>query len=178
MMHKSKQVVSGNMSITEKAKQIKILILDVDGVLTDGGIIIDANGKEIKVFNVYDGAGIELAHKEGLLTAIISGRYSQPVEHRARELRINKVYQNVANKVEVYNQLIAEYGIIPEQTAYIGDDVFDIPLLKLSGLSFAPATARHEVKKIVDFVTKTDGGKGAVRESVEIILKAQGKWGF
>ncbi len=164
------------MSIIEKAKQIKMLILDVDGVLTDGGIIINAEGKEIKVFNVYDGAGIELAHKEGLLTAIISGRYSQPVEHRARELRINKVYQNIANKVEAYNQLIAEYGLIPEQTAYMGDDIFDISLLKLAGLSFAPATARHEVKEIVDFVTISDGGKGAVREAIEVVLKAQGKW--
>jgi 3-deoxy-D-manno-octulosonate 8-phosphate phosphatase (KDO 8-P phosphatase) len=164
------------MLITEKAKQIKMLILDVDGVLTDGGIIIGANGKEIKVFNVYDGAGIELAHKQGLLTAIISGRYSQPVEHRARELGIHNVYQNTANKVEIYNKLIAKYGFIPEQTAYMGDDIFDIPLLKLSGLSFAPATARHEVKEIVDFVTKSDGGKGAVREAIEVILKAQGKW--
>ncbi|MBU0700821.1 HAD hydrolase family protein [bacterium] len=164
------------MSIIEKAKQIKMLILDVDGVLTDGGIIIDANGREIKVFNVYDGAGIELAHKAGLLTAIISGRYSAPVEHRAKELRINKVYQNAANKVEVYNKLIAKYGIIPEQTAYIGDDIFDIPLLKLVGLSFAPATGRQEVRDIVDFVTQSAGGKGAVREAIEVILKAQGQW--
>ncbi|MFH1962914.1 MAG: HAD hydrolase family protein [bacterium] len=164
------------MSIIEKAKQIKMLILDVDGVLTDGGIIIDANGRETKVFNVYDGAGIELAHKAGLLTAIISGRYSAPVEHRAKELRINKVYQNAANKVEVYNKLIAKYGIIPEQTAYIGDDIFDIPLLKLVGLSFAPATGRQEVRDIVDFVTQSAGGKGAVREAIEVILKAQGQW--
>ncbi|MBI4777955.1 HAD-IIIA family hydrolase [Candidatus Desantisbacteria bacterium] len=164
------------MSITEKAKQIKMLLLDVDGVLTDGGIIIDAEGKEIKVFNVYDGAGIELAHKEGLLTAIISGRYSQPVEHRARELGINNVFQNIANKVKVYNKLIAKYGITPEQTAYMGDDIFDIPLLKIAGLSFAPATARLEVKEIVDVVTKSAGGKGAVREAIEVILKAQGKW--
>ncbi|MFH1859823.1 MAG: HAD hydrolase family protein [bacterium] len=164
------------MSIIEKAKQIKMLILDVDGVLTDGGIIIDAAGKETKVFNVYDGAGIELAHKGGLLTAIISGRYSAPVEHRARELKINKVYQNATNKVEVYSKLIVKYGVTPEQTAYMGDDLFDILLLKQVGLSFAPATARNEVKEIVDFVTQSAGGKGAVREAIEVILKAQGKW--
>jgi len=164
------------MSVIEKASQIKMFIMDVDGVLTDGGIIVDSDGRETKIFNVYDGAGIELAHKAGLLTAIISGRYSAPVEHRAKELRINKVYQNAANKVEVYNKLIAKYGIIPEQTAYIGDDIFDIPLLKLVGLSFAPATGRQEVRDIVDFVTQSAGGKGAVREAIEVILKAQGQW--
>ncbi|MBI4753176.1 HAD hydrolase family protein [Candidatus Desantisbacteria bacterium] len=164
------------MSVIDKAKQIKMLILDVDGVLTDGGIIIDAEGKETKVFNVYDGAGIELAHQSGLLTAIISGRYSAPVEHRAKELRINEVYQGVADKVVVYNQLLAKYLITPQQTAYIGDDVFDIPLLKQAGLSFSPATGRQEVKDIVDSVTQANGGRGAVREAIEVILKAQGKW--
>ncbi|MFH1898445.1 MAG: HAD hydrolase family protein [Candidatus Desantisbacteria bacterium] len=164
------------MSVIEKASQIKMFIMDVDGVLTDGGIIVDSDGRETKIFNVYDGAGIELAHRVGLLTAIISGRYSAPVEHRAKELRINEVYQGVADKVVVYNQLLSKYSITPQQTAYIGDDIFDIPLLKQAGLSFSPATGRQEVMNIVDFVTQANGGKGAVREAIEIILKAQGKW--
>lgn len=164
------------MSIATKANQIKMFIMDVDGVLTDGGIIVDADGRETKVFNVYDGAGIELAHKGGLLTAIISGRYSAPVEHRANELKINEVYQSASDKVSIYNQLIAKYSLTSQQTAYIGDDIFDISLLKHVGLSFSPATGRQEVKNIVDFVTKANGGNGAVREAIEIILKAQGKW--
>ncbi|MFH1096643.1 MAG: HAD hydrolase family protein [Candidatus Desantisbacteria bacterium] len=164
------------MTVIEKASQIKMFIMDVDGVLTDGGIIVDSDGRETKIFNVYDGAGIELAHRVGLLTAIISGRYSAPVEHRAKELRINEVYQGVADKVVVYNQLLSKYSITPQQTAYIGDDIFDIPLLKQAGLSFSPATGRQEVMNIVDFVTQANGGKGAVREAIEIILKAQGKW--
>jgi len=168
--------MSKHMSVIEKAKQIRMLILDVDGVLTDGGIIVDSDGRETKVFNVYDGAGIELAHRAGLLTAIISGRYSAPVEHRARELKINEVYQGVADKVVVYNQLLSKYGITSEQTAYIGDDIFDIPLLKQAGLSFSPANGRQEVMNVVDFVTQANGGRGAVREAIEIILKAQGKW--
>jgi 3-deoxy-D-manno-octulosonate 8-phosphate phosphatase (KDO 8-P phosphatase) len=162
--------------ITDKAKQIKMLIMDVDGVLTDGKIIIDTHGNELKIFNVYDGAGIDMAHKAGLLTAIISGRYCNAVVYRAKELHINEVYQSVGDKIDVFHSLLDKYMLVTSQVAYIGDDIFDIPLLEQVGLSIAPCNAIPEVKDIVDYVTKNSGGNGAVREMVDMILKAQDKY--
>ncbi|RMF92223.1 MAG: phenylphosphate carboxylase subunit delta [Nitrospinota bacterium] len=160
----------------QKAQKVKLLILDVDGVMTDGRVTFDAQGQEMKTFHVRDGHGIVLAHQANLRSAILSGRASDVVAQRAAELGIDLVFQKVYNKLEVYETLLAQTGLQREETAYIGDDVVDIPVLRQVGFSVAVADAVPEVKEIVDFVTEHKGGEGAVRECIELILRAQGVW--
>ena len=165
------------VEIYEKAKGIKMLIMDVDGVLTEGRIIYgNKKGEEYKVFNVKDGLGIRLAHRAGLSTAIITGRESEVVLHRARELQIVEVHQNAYEKLMVYQKIINKYGLSDDEVACIADDLMELPILKRVGLSVAVADAVPEVKEVVDMVTIAKGGCGAVREVVELILKAQKKW--
>ncbi|MBI3812851.1 MAG: HAD hydrolase family protein [Nitrospinae bacterium] len=161
----------------KKAKKIKLLILDVDGVLTDGRIIIDDRGRELKIFDVKDGQGIVLAHKTGLITAIISGRKSQVVDIRAKELGIKIVYQNSLNKIKSYEAILMKTGLKDEDTAFIGDDILDLPLMKRVGFSIAVADALPYIKDAADMVTKSGGGRGAIREAIEFILDAKGLWG-
>ena len=162
-----------NNELLEKAENIKMLITDVDGVLTDGRIILGNNGEEFKFFHVHDGKGIKLAQAAGIQVALITGRSSRLVARRAEELAIREVYQGIHDKLAVFRELIDEYGIKPEQAAYIGDDVNDICLLKEVGLSFSVKNGVDEVKKVVDYVTEREGGKGAVREVVELLLKGK-----
>lgn len=164
------------MSVEEKAKKIRMLILDVDGVLTDGLLIYGSNGIELKAFHVQDGFGIRAVQRMGILVAIITGRDSDIVAQRARELDISEVHQGVLSKVEVYNKLLSQYGLKDENVAYIGDDLLDLPVLIRVGLSVAPANAHPEVKARVDYVAERAGGHGAVREVTELLLKAQGHW--
>jgi len=159
-----------------KAMCIKLLILDVDGVMTDGTVTLDSSGEEIKSFNVKDGQGIKLLIKEGIDVAVISGRKSNAVKCRARNLGIADIYQGVNDKREVLFRLLEKKGLSKDQICFMGDDLPDIPLFKHSGLSIAVANAVREVQEEADFVTQKRGGKGAVREVCEIILKAQGKW--
>ncbi len=158
------------------AKKIKLLILDVDGVLTDGGIILDNEGNEFKVFNVRDGHGIKMLIRAGVKVAIISGRQSKVVERRAKELGIKDVYQKVGDKLEVYQRLILRYGLKSDEVAYMGDDIVDIPLLKVVGFPIAVADADEYTKQFALLVTNNKGGRGAVREVTDLILKAQGLW--
>jgi 3-deoxy-D-manno-octulosonate 8-phosphate phosphatase (KDO 8-P phosphatase) len=158
------------------AAKIKILILDVDGVLTDGSIILDNNGNEIKSFHVRDGHGIKMLQKTGIQTAIITGRYSKVVEKRAHELGITEVYQRCHIKTVAYEDLIERLGIKDSEVAYVGDDIVDIPIFKRVGLAIAVADAVTEAKKAALLTTKNRGGKGAVREVCELILKSNGKW--
>lgn len=160
----------------EKAKKIKMFIMDVDGVLTDGRIVLGDKGEELKFFHVLDGVGISLAHRAGLRTAIISARSSSVTSLRAKELGIEIVYQVDGDKREAYQEILNKHHLQDEEVAYIGDDLHDLPLLKRVGLSLTVADGREEVKEIADYITKQSGGQGAVREAVEIILKAQGKW--
>jgi 3-deoxy-D-manno-octulosonate 8-phosphate phosphatase (KDO 8-P phosphatase) len=160
----------------KKAKNIKLLILDVDGVMTDGSIILDNQGNEIKTFHVRDGHGIKMALKAGVEIAIITGRESRVVERRALELGIKEVYQKVMNKVDAYEKMIKKYGLKDEEVAFIGDDINDLTLLRRVGFSVAVADSDSHIKKLVDLVTEIGGGKGAVREVIDLILKAQGKW--
>lgn len=155
---------------------IKIFILDVDGVLSDGKIIYDETGKEIKNFDVKDGFGINLAKKAGIDLCIISGRNSKVTELRAKELGIEDVYQGVENKVETFQKVMSIKGLSPEEAAYIGDDINDIKLLKAVGFSAAVADATEETKKAAKIVLESKGGSGAVREFVEKILKLNGVW--
>lgn len=166
----------GVKALKERAKKVKLLIFDVDGVLTDGGIILDGDGDEYKKFDVRDGHGIKLLQRSGVEVAIITGRYSRVVEKRAGELGIMEVYQRCIEKVPAYEALIAKMGLSPEETAYVGDDVVDIPVLRRAGLPVAVADAHEEAKRHALMITKAKGGRGAARECVEFILKAKGLW--
>lgn len=156
--------------------KIKVLILDVDGVLTDGRIIMDGNGVETKNFDVQDGFGIVFARKCGIKVAIISARPSPVVQWRAKDLGIDKVFM-VYPKISAYDTLKAEWGIKDEEVCFIGDDVADLKILKKVGFPVAVSNAVFEVKQVAKYVTERHGGRGAIREVVEMILKAQGQWG-
>lgn len=162
--------------ILNKAKYIKLLILDVDGVLTDGSIILDNAGNELKMFHVRDGHGIKMLMKVGIKVAIISGRKSRVLERRAEELGIMEVHQGILKKSAVYESLLRKYKCKDEETAFMGDDIVDIELLKRAGLSAVPADADEGVKKWAAFISTKKGGRGAVREFVELILKSSGLW--
>lgn len=160
----------------DKIKRIKVLAMDVDGVLTDGKIIIDSSGSEIKNFNVYDGYGLLFFKRAGYQTAIITARASTPVEVRARDLRIDRVYQDAYPKGNFYRQMLKDFNVKDEEVCYVGDDLPDIEVLRQVGFAVAVANAMDDVKKAADYVTRTPGGEGAVREVIELILRTQGKW--
>lgn len=161
--------------LKEKAKKVKLFITDVDGVLTDGRIVLGNNGEELKFFHVHDGKGIQLAHEAGIATAIITGRESKLVERRAEELSIKEVHQNIKDKIKVFNDVLDKYNVTAEEVAYIGDDVNDLEILERVGLSFTPANGVKKVKEVVDYITTKEGGQGAVREAIELILEYQGE---
>jgi len=162
--------------IVNIAKNIRLLILDVDGVMTDGRIILDNEGNEFKAFHVRDGHGIKMLLKAGLNVAIITGRYSKVVERRAHELGITEVYQRCHIKTVAYEHLLEKFGVRAEETAYIGDDIVDIPIFMRAGLPVAVSDSTEEAKDMAAMVTKNPGGKGAVREVTDFILKAKGLW--
>ncbi len=163
-----------NEKLEKRLKAIKMILLDVDGVLTNGQLIIGANGELVKVFNALDGMGIKLAIRTGLLFGIITGRKSEAITIRAKELGIKDIYQGVRNKLESYNIILEKYNLKPEEIAYVGDDWQDLPLLLRVGFSATTDNGAEEVKKRVHYTAKAKGGEGAVREIVELILKAQG----
>jgi 3-deoxy-D-manno-octulosonate 8-phosphate phosphatase (KDO 8-P phosphatase) len=158
------------------ARRIKLLILDVDGVLTDGRMMLSSNGDQTKVFDVRDGFGIVLAHQAGLKTAIITAERSGVVSHRAQRLGIGWVEQAALEKGKALGRCLKHFRLKPEEAAYIGDDLLDLPVLTRVGLGVAVADADPEVKRHVHHVTKARGGWGAVRETIELLLKAQGHW--
>lgn len=164
------------IDITAKAKKIKMFIFDIDGVLTDGKIVYTDSGQEIKFFDVKDGHGIKIMQRAGIEGAFITARNSKVVAIRAKDLGIEYVYQGNLNKIDAFNDLVDKSGIKPEEMAYIGDDIIDLPILTRVGLSFAVGDALDEVKDAVDVVTDKLGGNGAVREAVELILKSTGLW--
>ena len=160
----------------ERAKKVKLLILDVDGVLTDGRIVIDDRGMESKFFNEKNGHGLKLLMRAHIQVVLLSGRESEATRHRAGELGISKVYQNIHNKIEAYQQIIKENGLGDHQVGYVGDDLVDLPILKRVGFSAVVADSVNEIKPFADYITEKEGGKGAVREIIEFILKSQEKW--
>src|SRR5215470_4690641 len=162
--------------ILERARRIMLLVLDCDGVMTDGRLILLPGGDETKSFDVRDGHAMVMARRAGLRIAIISGRGSSAVRARAEELGVVKLIENAWGKLEPYASLLAEEGVDQEQVCYVGDDLGDIPLLRRSGLAVAVADAVGEVKEVAHLVTTKSGGRGAVREVIELILKAQDKW--
>ena len=162
--------------IRKKINPIQILILDVDGVLTDGGIIMDDEGRETKRFDVRDGHGLKILMRCDVEIILLTGRTSRVVEHRASDLGINEVHQGAWNKLEVFEEILRKKDVGAECIAYMGDDIVDVPVLRRAGFSASVADAADDVKKIVDYVTEKDGGRGAVREVCELILKAKGRW--
>jgi len=157
-------------------KAIELLVLDVDGVLTDGRIITHQDGSESKCFHVLDGHGIRMWQRAGLKVALLSGRASPATARRAQELGIQHVIQDCKFKLPALQQLLAELGLAAERTAYVGDDVMDLPVIRYVGFGAAVANAVEEVKEYADYVTTRRGGEGAVREVIEYILKGSGRW--
>ena len=155
---------------------IKLLAMDVDGVLTDGGLIIHEDLSESKKFNVKDGAWIRIWKRQGLLTAFITGKESKALEHRARDLEIDFVHQKVYYKAEAFEKLLSQSNLLPHQIAYIGDDVIDLPVIQRVGFSAAVADAVPEVLQAVDYVTRAKGGQGAVQEVISYLFKKMGIW--
>ncbi len=160
----------------DRLKKIKMLLLDVDGVMTDGRIIFDSNGIESKFFNVKDGHGIKMLQRAGIEVGIISGRQSQVVANRAAELGIERVFLKALDKLVPYLTILADTGLADDEVAFIGDDLIDIPVLRRVGFAAAPADAIAEVFPFVHLVTKNRGGWGAVREISDLLLKSQGRW--
>ncbi len=156
--------------------KIEMLILDVDGVLTDGSFIINADGSESKCFNARDGHGVKMWHRAGLKSAIISGRESSATSIRAEQLSISHVLQGQKKKLPAFETILGESGLEASQIAYVGDDLLDLPLVNRAGFGVAVANAVGELKSAADYVTEASGGDGAVREVVELILKNTGRW--
>jgi len=155
---------------------IKLLALDIDGVLTDGTIVVNGDGSESKFFNVQDGHGIRLWLRAGLKMAFFSGRVSQPTEIRAKQFGVEYVFQDCHEKLPILEKFLQQQGLSPKEVAYIGDDLPDLPVIRYVGFGVAVANAVDEVKKDADLVTTRPGGAGAVREVIEYILKDTGRW--
>lgn len=164
------------VEVERRAASIKLLLMDCDGVLTDGRITLLENGDEEKSFHTRDGHGLVLLHRAGLQSGIISGRTSSLVERRARELGMHYVRQGTWDKIKDFEELLAEAGLDEREVAFVGDDVTDIPLMQRAELSIAVADAAFETRAVAHYVTQLPGGFGAVREVTELILKAQGRW--
>ncbi|HZY61355.1 MAG TPA: HAD hydrolase family protein [Edaphobacter sp.] len=166
------------MTAIDRAKNIKVLIFDVDGVLTDGQIFVipgsDGHGIEAKGFAAHDGLGISLARLGGLRVGIITKRQSQTVAIRARDLKLEFVYQGQSHKMNAINEILAKAKITIDQLAYVGDDIIDLPVMRACGLAVATANAREQVKAIAHYITPNPGGSGAGRDAIEFILDAQG----
>jgi len=164
------------MKVDERARNVKLLVSDVDGVLTDGGIYIFPDGSEGKKFTVEDGAGVALARFGGLKLAFISGRRSKVTENRLNELKVTHFRLGAMNKVQVLEEYCREFGVPEEEVAYIGDGLVDIPVMERCGFRVSPPNGHELVKEIAHVITTRPGGAGAFRETVELILRAQGKF--
>ena len=157
----------------ERAKNIRLVVFDVDGVMTDGSLFLGDDGQEYKAFNSLDGHGLKMLKASGVEPAIITGRTSHVVELRARNLGIAHLYQGSEDKLATYHELLASLGMTPEMTAFMGDDVVDLPVMRRCGLSISVPDAPALVKQYAHYVTQRGGGRGAVREACELIMNAQ-----
>jgi 3-deoxy-D-manno-octulosonate 8-phosphate phosphatase (KDO 8-P phosphatase) len=160
----------------ERASRIRLLLFDVDGVLTDGALILHADGSESKRFDIKDGTGIVLAHRAGLVTGLLSARRSAATALRAAQLGIRIVRQEASAKLDAYCAILEAERLTDAEVSYMGDDLLDLPVLARAGLSAAPADAAEDVRARVHWVSTLGGGRGAVRELVELVLRAQGRW--
>ena len=162
-------------ALKNRAKKIRMLLLDVDGVLKDGRIILDNQGNELKAFHVRDGHGIKLAQRAGIIIGIITGRKAEVVNVRARELAIEEVHQGSVEKVVVLESLLTKYGLRADQTAFIGDDIVDVGVFRRVGLAVAVSDCDPAVRPFAHWTTRNAGGRGAVREAINLLLESQGK---
>lgn len=163
-------------ALLNKLKHIRLLLLDVDGVLTDGSIIYNDHGSETKIFNAKDGLGLRLVMSVGIDVGIVTGRRSKALRHRCENLGIRFLFDGVGNKGKMLTEIVAQTGIGPEQAAFVGDDLPDLPLMKEVGLAIAVADAHGIIRQKADWTTKAPGGHGAVREVCETLLAAKGVW--
>ncbi len=163
-------------AVLPQAAAVQLLLLDIDGVLTDGSITYGTGDLETKCFNTQDGLGIRLLHESGVAVGIITARTSEAVARRARDLHISQVYQGKSDKLLVYEEILKQTGLRPPQTAYMGDDWMDLPILNRVGFAAAPANAVAEIRQRVHYTTERGGGRGAVREVCDLILEARGQY--
>ena len=168
--------LKGEEEVRERAARIKLLVLDVDGVLTDGGLVWHVDGQESKVFHVHDGHGIRLLQRAGIEVALLTGRRLQVVDHRARDLGIKLVVQGSRNKLADYEEILKLRELDDQSVAYVGDDLVDVPLLRRVGLAIMVADGAPHIRPYCHGSTVGKGGRGAVREVCEFLLQAQGKW--
>ena len=164
------------MAIEAKAAKIELVVLDVDGVLTDGRLFYGDEGELFKAFFTVDGLGIKLAQRVGIHFAIITGRKSKIVAERARELGIESVHQGIHDKAAALDEVLARFDLQPEAACFIGDDIIDWPAMRRVGMTAAPADAVPDIRERVDYVAERKGGRGAVREVIDLLLKASGRW--
>jgi 3-deoxy-D-manno-octulosonate 8-phosphate phosphatase (KDO 8-P phosphatase) len=163
-------------SVIRRAKAVRMLVLDVDGILTDGRLFYGPGGEAFAAFHIQDGHGIKMAIRSGLSLAVITGRESEAVARRARELGIVEIHQKAVDKLPVFEDLLAKSGLVASQVACMGDDLPDLPLLRRAGLAISVPDAAGEVRAAAHYVTRRPGGRGAVREAVELLLKSQNHW--
>jgi 3-deoxy-D-manno-octulosonate 8-phosphate phosphatase (KDO 8-P phosphatase) len=157
-------------------RKVKLLLLDVDGVLTDGRIIYDSSGKDSKFFDVHDGLGVYCLHKFGINTVIITAKNSKAISPRSKDMRVAEVFADIFPKTAVLDKILKKYRVTLEEICFMGDDLVDLSLMRKIGLPVAPINASSDIKEVAVYVTDCRGGRGAVREVAEIILKSQGKW--
>lgn len=162
--------------LAEKAKKIKLLMLDVDGVLTDGRIIYDSKGRDSKFFDVHDGMGVYLLKKAGIPTVLITAKGSRAIKPRARDMQAAEVFADISPKSSVLERVLKKYNVTSEEICFVGDDLVDLCLMKRVGFPVAVFNACPEIKQSSSYITIRYGGRGAIREVAEVILKAQGKW--
>jgi 3-deoxy-D-manno-octulosonate 8-phosphate phosphatase (KDO 8-P phosphatase) len=169
-----------SLALKKRAAQIKLLLMDVDGTMTDGGVLLlsqpDGSALEIKKFDAHDGQGLTLAHTAGIRTGCITGRESPALLRRAHEMKMDYVYMKIPLKMPAYEEILAKAGLKDAEVAFVGDDLPDIPILKRVGLAVAVGDAVADVKKIAHYTTKAHAGRGAIRETIELILKSKGIW--
>ena len=156
--------------------KIKLLLLDVDGVLTDGRIVYDSEGRDLKFFDVQDGLGLRLLREAGIKTVLITARSSKATERRARDLRIEDAYQNVETKTKLLPEILEKHNVSEEEICYVGDDLVDLGMMRRVGFPVAVMNACDEIKEAARYITRKTGGRGAVREVVELILRTQDRW--
>lgn len=162
--------------IIEKAKKIKLLLLDVDGVLTDGRIVYDSRGNDMKFFDVHDGLGVYLLKKAGIPTVLITAKGSRAIKPRAKDMKVDAVYADVSPKTSVLDKILKNYRVTTDEVCFVGDDLVDLGLLKRVGFPVAVSNASLEIKQAACYITSQQGGRGAVREVAELLLKSQGMW--
>jgi 3-deoxy-D-manno-octulosonate 8-phosphate phosphatase (KDO 8-P phosphatase) len=169
MMHASRTVIN-------RAKKIKLLILDVDGVLTDGRIIYDSQGRELKFFDVRDGMGVHLLNLAGIKTVLLTAKGSRSIHPRARDMQVEALYEDAVPKFKIYAQLLKRFRLKDEEVCVMGDDLVDLAPMSKAGLAISVPGACAPIQEVSHYCTKRVGGRGAVRETAELILKAQGQW--